>query len=76
MEVKVKHLMYPILIQPTSIKELKIIEEMNDGIKIGASVTLVEMESALRHQINTKHGKNLVVKSFVFNSYFVLSVIF
>ncbi|XP_031784418.1 xanthine dehydrogenase isoform X1 [Nasonia vitripennis] len=54
-EVKIKHLMYPVLIQSTAIKELKIIEEMNDGIKIGASVTLVEMESALRHQISTKH---------------------
>lgn len=64
--MKVKHLMYPVLIQPTAIKELKIIQELNDGIKIGASVTLMEMESVLRHQIDTKHGKNIFNKKNVF----------
>lgn len=52
--------MYPVIIQPTQVHELKEVKETNNGIKIGASVTLVEMESALRHQINTKHGKIVV----------------
>ncbi|XP_014214853.1 xanthine dehydrogenase-like [Copidosoma floridanum] len=54
-EVKVKRLMYPVLVQPIQIDALKVIEETNDGMKIGASVTLAEMESALTYQINTKH---------------------
>ncbi|KAL7297372.1 hypothetical protein TKK_0009757 [Trichogramma kaykai] len=54
-EVKVKHFMYPVLIHSSQIKELSIIEETNDALRIGASVTLREMECALKEQINSKH---------------------
>lgn len=51
-----KHFTYPVLIQPTQIRELKEIEDIGNAIKVGASVTLLELESALQHQINVKHG--------------------
>ncbi|CAL7940094.1 unnamed protein product [Xylocopa violacea] len=50
-EVKFKHLSYPVLIQPTLIKEMRNIEEYPDVINVGASVTLVEMETFLKNQI-------------------------
>ncbi|XP_014226482.1 xanthine dehydrogenase [Trichogramma pretiosum] len=53
-EVKFKHFIYPVLILPTRIKEMREITELEDGMKIGASVTLVEMEEAFRHQMKTK----------------------
>ncbi|XP_058793018.1 xanthine dehydrogenase-like [Phymastichus coffea] len=53
-EVKVKHFAYPILIQPTQIQELRVLEETTGGVKIGASIPLTELESFLRNQICTK----------------------
>ncbi|CAB0037829.1 unnamed protein product [Trichogramma brassicae] len=65
-EVKVKHFMYPVLIHSSQIKELSIIEETNDALKIGASVTLREMECALKDQIISKHeSKTRIFKSIV-----------
>lgn len=56
-EVKFKHFVYPILILPTQIKEMKEITELDDAMRIGASVTLVEMEDVFRHQMTVKPGK-------------------
>ncbi|KAK9295186.1 hypothetical protein QLX08_010430 [Tetragonisca angustula] len=53
-EVKFKYLSYPVLIQPTSIKEMCTIEEYPKVLNVGASTTLVEMEKALQNQIATK----------------------
>lgn len=53
-EVKFKHFSYPILIQPTSIKEMRSIQENSETISVGASTTLVEMEKFLRNQIDNK----------------------
>lgn len=55
--MKFKHFVYPVIILPTQIKELKEIIELDEGMKIGASVTLVEMEDAFRHQMKIKPGK-------------------
>jgi len=55
-EIKFKHLIYPILIQPTQIKEMREIIETPDALRIGASVTLVELEETLRHYIKIKPG--------------------
>lgn len=55
-EVKFKYLSYPVLIQPTSIKEMCVIEEYPKVLNVGASTTLVEMEKALQNQIATKPG--------------------
>lgn len=53
-EVKFKYLSYPVLIQPTLIKEMHTIEEYSKVLNIGASVTLVEMEKSLKNQIAIK----------------------
>ncbi|XP_058793000.1 xanthine dehydrogenase isoform X2 [Phymastichus coffea] len=53
-EVKFKHFVYPVLISPTQIKEMREISELNDAMKIGASVTLIEMEDAFRQQLKIK----------------------
>ena len=66
-EVKFKYLSYPILIQPTSIKEVRAIEEYPKVLNVGASTTLIEMEKALQNQIATKPG---IYSTFI--SYFVL----
>ncbi|KAG7188931.1 hypothetical protein KM043_008532 [Ampulex compressa] len=52
-EVKFKHLVYPVLIQPTQIIQMREIVE-GEAFKVGASVTLMEMERALVQQIKTK----------------------
>ncbi|XP_041780050.1 xanthine dehydrogenase-like [Anopheles merus] len=52
-EVKFKHFEYPVLANPTQIKELTTIERQASGLKIGSAVTLMEMEIALRKEIET-----------------------
>ncbi|EFN79891.1 Xanthine dehydrogenase [Harpegnathos saltator] len=53
-EVKFKHLVYPVLVQPMQIREMREIVETRDALKVGASVTLVELEEALKQQIKIK----------------------
>ncbi|XP_012285983.1 xanthine dehydrogenase [Orussus abietinus] len=53
-EVKFKHFLYPVLIQPTQVKEMREISETPDKLIVGASVTLMEMEEALRIRIKTE----------------------
>uniref|UniRef100_A0A182YGV7 2Fe-2S ferredoxin-type domain-containing protein n=1 Tax=Anopheles stephensi TaxID=30069 RepID=A0A182YGV7_ANOST len=43
-EVKFKHFDYPVLANPSQIKELTMIERQEHGMKIGSAVTLMEME--------------------------------
>lgn len=50
-EMKFKHMTYPVIIQPVQIPELGSIIETQFGVKIGASVTLAEVERYLRNQI-------------------------
>ncbi|GJQ84033.1 ry [Trypoxylus dichotomus] len=52
-EVKFKHFQYPVLIQPSRIKEMNEIVYLDDGIRFGAAVTLQEIESVLKKQIET-----------------------
>lgn len=59
MEVKFKHFLYPIIIHPTQIKELHEITESNDALTIGASITLNELQDALKHYIKIKPGELL-----------------
>lgn len=54
--MKFKHSIYPILIQPTQIKEMHEIIETPEALRIGASLTLVELEETLRHYIKIKLG--------------------
>lgn len=55
-EMKFKHSVYPILIQPTQIKEIREIIETPEALKLGASVTLVELEETLKHYVKIKPG--------------------
>ncbi|XP_039304979.1 xanthine dehydrogenase isoform X2 [Solenopsis invicta] len=54
-EMKFKHLIYPILVQPTQVKEMREIIETPEALRIGANVTLVELEETLRRYVNIKH---------------------
>lgn len=53
-EVKFKNCHYPILIQPTRIKEMNEITENDQDLEIGANVTLSDVESLLQQQIKIK----------------------
>ncbi|XP_077270195.1 xanthine dehydrogenase rosy isoform X1 [Temnothorax americanus] len=57
-EMKFKHLIYPILIQPTQIKEMHGIVEIPEALRVGASVTLVELEETLKYYIKIKPEYN------------------
>ncbi|KAG5876925.1 hypothetical protein JTB14_007388 [Gonioctena quinquepunctata] len=50
-EVKFKQMVYPILIQPVQIPEMTTIEEVEEGVKIGASATLADIELFLGQQM-------------------------
>lgn len=52
-EVKFKNFLYPVLIHPTRVPELTDIYSTDKGVRVGASVTLCEMEEFLRQQIKT-----------------------
>nr|QEO19119.1 rosy [Mesovelia mulsanti] len=51
-EVKFKNCSYPILINPSKIKELTSVQVVGNGVKIGAAVTLTDMETFLKKQID------------------------
>ncbi|KAG5346531.1 XDH dehydrogenase, partial [Acromyrmex charruanus] len=57
-EMKFRRLIYPILIQPTQIKEMCKVIETSEALRIGASVTLVELEEILRNYIKIKPEYN------------------
>ncbi|XP_047507140.1 xanthine dehydrogenase [Pieris napi] len=50
-EVKFKHCVYPVIIMPTSIPELNSIKDIDNGVVVGASVTLMDLEQSLRKYI-------------------------
>lgn len=52
-EVKFKHMVYPVIIQPSAISEMTQISNTNNGVRIGASTTLMDMEEFLKKQIET-----------------------
>lgn len=54
--MKFKHLVYPVFIQPTQIREMHEIIKTQEALKVGASVTLVELEETLKHYIETEPG--------------------
>ncbi|XP_044734531.1 xanthine dehydrogenase isoform X2 [Chrysoperla carnea] len=53
-EVKFKHFIYPVLIQPNRIPELTTITKGPGGLTIGASVTLQEIDNKLREEIKNE----------------------
>jgi xanthine dehydrogenase/oxidase len=59
-EVKFKNMVYPILIQPNQIPELISVSSNSIGLKVGAAVTLNDMEHALKIEIESQPGKNML----------------
>lgn len=71
-EVKFKHLSYPVLIQPTLIKEMRNIEEYPEVLNVGGSVTLMELEKSLKNQIDEKPGEIFIIfQTWNFAKYFI-----
>lgn len=52
-EMKFKYFEYPLLVLPNQITELTKIEVMNDGVRFGSAVTLMEMDETLQKLIDT-----------------------
>ncbi|XP_030559376.1 xanthine dehydrogenase [Drosophila novamexicana] len=50
-EVKFKHFLYPVLINPTKVPELLELRESDKGIYFGAAVSLMEIDAYLRKRI-------------------------
>ncbi|EFA09973.1 Xanthine dehydrogenase-like Protein [Tribolium castaneum] len=46
-EVKFKHMVYPVIVQPVLIPELSRIENTEEGVRVGASVTLMDVQGYL-----------------------------
>lgn len=55
-EVKFKHFVYPTLVQPTQIPEMVEVKRVDEGVLVGASVTLQDLENALRDEIRKEPG--------------------
>ncbi|KAJ8964528.1 hypothetical protein NQ314_004823 [Rhamnusium bicolor] len=53
-EIKFKHLTYPVIIQPVQVPELVRITKTQTGVKIGAAATLNDVEIFLRDQIKNQ----------------------
>lgn len=51
-EVKFKHLVYPVIIMPNCVPEMNSIEESNTGLIVGAAVTLMDLEHVCNKYIN------------------------
>lgn len=65
-EVKFKHFVYPVLIQPSQVKEMHTVVKKKDSVIIGAAVTLTEMEDVLLDEIKTQPGNNHLLSNGVF----------
>lgn len=50
-EVKFKHMLYPVIVQPIAIQEMIQIDVTDAGLRVGASVTLTELQEVLQRQI-------------------------
>lgn len=53
-EMKFRNILYPVLINPTKVKEMCETIETEGYLQVGASVSLIEMEVKLREQIKNK----------------------
>lgn len=52
-EMKFKHLEYPVLTSVAQIRELTSIEKLDRGLKVGSSTSLTELERVLKGEIDT-----------------------
>ena len=58
--MKLKHLEYKVLINPSKIPQLNGYRIINNGTIFGAAITLTEMQEALQYIITTQPGKSLL----------------
>lgn len=66
METKFKNCLYPVEILPTRIPELVAIERHDDFIRVGASVTLRDMEDYFRSVMKTEpESRTRIMKAIV-----------
>lgn len=54
-------MMYPDLIQPNMIVELTTVAPNSSGLRVGAAVTLNDMQQALKNEIESQPGKITLV---------------
>ena len=56
LEVKLKNMLYPVIVAPTHIAELRAISHTDKGVKFGASVTLTRIDTELKDAIQKYPG--------------------
>ena len=56
LEVKLKNMLYPVIVAPTHIAELRAISHTDKGVKFGASVTLTRIDEELKDAIQKYPG--------------------
>ena len=56
MEVKFKHQQYPVLVNPSNVPELSCVQDLPEGIALGAAVTLSTVEQRLRAALEREPG--------------------
>ncbi|RZF38598.1 hypothetical protein LSTR_LSTR010931 [Laodelphax striatellus] len=62
-EVKFKNFVYPVLIQPSQVAELSEITVLPEGVKVGAAVTMSDLESFIvEHLASIKENKGAVLR--------------
>jgi len=72
-EAKFKGMLYPVLVFPSAVPEMVSVTKTEKGLRIGSSVTLSNMEDALRKEISSQPGN---YRNFAFvNSFFSLDVV-
>jgi len=54
--MKFKDMKYPVMIAPTHIPDLCTIEYLDTGVRFGASVTLSQLDTELRHTVDKYPG--------------------
>jgi len=60
-EVKFKNMVYPHLIQANMILELTSVAPNSSGLRVGAAVTLSNLQQALKNEIEKQPGKVITV---------------
>lgn len=55
-EIKFKNMHYPVIIAATHVAELNAVQYLDNGIRIGASVTLAKLEKVMKNAVNSMEG--------------------
>ena len=55
-ETKFKNLLYPVIITPAQVPEMNMVTENNDGVVVGAGVSLTRLDHVMKKSINKHRG--------------------